>query len=120
MKIVIDMNLGLDWAAFLEGAGHEAVHWSAIGRQDDDDADIMRWAAANQHAVLTADLDFGTLLAASQAPWPSIIQLRALKTPPSHSGPLVLEALSQARYDIEAGALVTIQVNSFRIRPLPI
>jgi predicted nuclease of predicted toxin-antitoxin system len=120
VKIVIDMNLGKDWIACLESGGHIAVHWSSVGRSDDDDSEIMRWASINEHAVLTADLDFGTLLASTNATWPSVIQLRTPNTPPSYSGPLVLEALRQASYEIEAGSLVTIHADRFRVRPLPI
>ncbi len=120
MKIVIDMNLGKDWIAFLETGGHAAVHWSSVGTHDDDDADIMHWAASNEHAVLTADLDFGTLLAATQAGWPSVIQLRTRNTLPVFAGPPVLEALKQASHDVETGSLMTIETDRFRVRPLPI
>jgi predicted nuclease of predicted toxin-antitoxin system len=120
LKIVIDMNLGVDWVICLQHAGHEAAHWSSIGRLDDDDAAIMNWAASNDHAVLTADLDFGTLLAASRIPWPSVIQLRTPKTLASYAGSIVIEALRQCGRDIEVGALITIYADRFRVRPLPI
>lgn len=120
MKIVVDMNLGNDWIAFLETGGHAAVHWSSVGKDDDDDADIMIWAAANEYAVLTADLDFGTLLASTRADWPSVIQLRTRNTLPVFGGALVLEALKQASNDIETGSLMTIETDRFRVRPLPI
>lgn len=120
MKVVIDMNLGNDWIACLGEAGHEAVHWSSVGGQDDDDSRIMSWAAENGHVVLTSDLDFGTMLAASGAPWPSVVQLRTPRTLPSSSGPLVVETLRQASLDLASGALVTVNASGFRIRPLPI
>jgi predicted nuclease of predicted toxin-antitoxin system len=120
VKIVIDMNLGKDWVACLEAGGHSAVHWTSIGAADDEDSVIMRWAALNEHAVLTADLDFGMLLAETKASWPSVIQLRALNTPTSYSGSLVLEALRQSNLETEVGALVTIHEDRFRVRPLPI
>jgi predicted nuclease of predicted toxin-antitoxin system len=120
VKIVIDMNLGKDWVTCLEAGGHSAVHWSSIGAVDDEDSVIMRWAALNEHAVLTADLDFGMLLAETNASWPSVIQLRALNTPPFYSGSLVLEALRQSSLETEVGALVTVYEDRFRVRPLPI
>jgi predicted nuclease of predicted toxin-antitoxin system len=120
VKIVIDMNLGKDWIACLEAEGHIAVHWSSVGRPGDDDSEIMQWASINEHAVMTADLDFGKLLASTNAAWPSVIQLRTPNTPPSYSGRLVLEALRQASYEIEVGSLVTIEADRFRVRPLPI
>ena len=120
MKIVIDMNLGKDWVECLAAGGQTAMHWSAIGAPDAEDSDIMEWASANGCAVLTADLDFGTMLAASNAEWPSVVQLRVPNTLPSYSGSLVLKALEQSHHDIEAGALVTIHADRFRIRPLPL
>jgi predicted nuclease of predicted toxin-antitoxin system len=120
VKIVIDMNLGKDWVQCLEAGGLAAIHWSSVGKPDADDSDIMEWASANGYAVLTADLDFGTMLAASNAEWPSVIQLRVPNTPSSYSGSLVLKALEQSRHEIEAGALVTIHTDRFRIRPLPL
>jgi predicted nuclease of predicted toxin-antitoxin system len=121
VKVVVDMNLGTDWIRCLNGAGHEALHWSEVGAQDDDDSEIMGWAVRNGYTILTADLDFGTLLASTGAPWPSVVQIRTPKTlPSSSSGALVLKALEDASVDIDAGALVTIHASGFRTRPLPI
>jgi predicted nuclease of predicted toxin-antitoxin system len=120
VKLVIDMNLGKDWIDCLQAGGHDAVHRSAVGNPADDDADIMRWASANGHVVLTAELDFGTLLATSKAAWPSVVQLRAPNTPPSYAGSLVLKALAEADYEVETGALVTVSTDRHRVRPLPI
>jgi predicted nuclease of predicted toxin-antitoxin system len=120
LKIVIDMNLGKDWVACLKAGGYEAVHWSSVGSPSDADGAIMDWASANDHVVLTADLDFGTLLAASKAEWPSVVQLRAPNTPPQFAGPLVIAAIADAAFEIEMGALVTIHSDRFRVRPLPI
>jgi predicted nuclease of predicted toxin-antitoxin system len=120
VKIVIDMNLGKDWVECLAASGQTAVHWSSVGKPDADDSDIMEWASSKGCAVLTADLDFGTMLAASNAEWPSVIQLRVPNTLPSYSGSLVLKVLAQSRHEIETGALVTIHADRFRIRPLPL
>jgi hypothetical protein len=72
------------------------------------------------NAVLTADLGFGTPLAASMAAWPRVVQRRTTNTPPSYSGPLGRSALANSRCDIEVGALVTIRADRYRVRPLPI
>ncbi len=34
MKIVIDMNLSPAWVSMLDQAGHDATHWSSLGRPD--------------------------------------------------------------------------------------
>jgi predicted nuclease of predicted toxin-antitoxin system len=31
LRIVVDMNLSVEWAPFLGHAGWSAVHWSSIG-----------------------------------------------------------------------------------------
>ncbi len=31
MKLLVDMNLSLGWAAAVQAAGIEAIHWSSVG-----------------------------------------------------------------------------------------
>jgi hypothetical protein len=66
MKFLVDMNLSPSWVSFLADAGFAAVHWSKVGRGDAPDIEVMQWAAEHDHVVLTADLDFGAILAATQ------------------------------------------------------
>lgn len=47
MNLLIDMNLSQRWASVLVGAGFETVHWSAIGRNNATDAEIVAFAKAN-------------------------------------------------------------------------
>jgi len=44
MKFVIDMNLSPQWIGVLRSAGHEAKHWSDVGRFDAPEVEILRWA----------------------------------------------------------------------------
>jgi predicted nuclease of predicted toxin-antitoxin system len=120
VKIVIDMNLGKDWIQCLVGGGHKAIHWSSVGEASASDSEIMAWAGENAHSVLTADLDFGTLLAESNAASPSVIQLRTSNTLADYAGPKVLFALQKAQLEITDGALVTVDHDRYRVRPLPI
>ena len=73
MKIVIDMNIPHTWVSVFEAAGYEAVHWSTIGDIKAKDSIIMAWAVSHGYIVFTHDLDFGTLLAISEADTPSVI-----------------------------------------------
>lgn len=120
MKILLDMNLSPKWASMLHGSGFECIHWSSIGRQDAFDSEIMRWAKDNDHIVFTHDLDFGDILAATNAEGPSVIQLRAQNIDPSATGPLVVAALRQFRKQLESGALIVVDENKARARILPI
>ena len=63
VRVVVDMNLSVEWIPVLEKAGWPAVHWSAVGDPRADDAKIMTWALTHGCVVFTHDLDFGTALA---------------------------------------------------------
>jgi len=120
MRFLIDMNLSPIWCDYLRQAGHDAVHWTTIGRPDAPDTDLMRWASDNDHVVITNDLDFGAMLAASGDQRPSVIQLRSDALQPHKIGAQLLRAVDVARPDLEAGALLTIDVAHARLRILPL
>lgn len=85
MKILIDMNLSPAWVSVLEEAGHTASHWSTIGSLNAPDREVLLWAKANGYLLFTHDLDFGAILAATEAEGPSVIQIRAQDISPDHS-----------------------------------
>ena len=61
MRILIDMNHR--WASHLNDAGHEAVHWSAVGAARAKDPEICDYAREHAFVLLTNDLDFPRILA---------------------------------------------------------
>jgi predicted nuclease of predicted toxin-antitoxin system len=77
MKVLVDMNLPPAWVALLVQSGFEAVHWAQVGPKNAWDAELMKWAAERGYIILTADLDFGAILAATHRNRPSIVQLRS-------------------------------------------
>ena len=80
----------------------------------------MAWAMANGCVVFTHDLDFGTLLAATQAKGPSVIQVRAQNILPDHLGPTVVDAIRQYETMLEQGALIAVDEARARARILPL
>ena len=120
MKVLIDMNLSPRWAGVLSAAGIEAVHWSALGAINAPDSEIMNYARNNDFVVLTSDLDFGTILAATQGEKPSVVQIRAEDVSPVVIGRQVAAALSQMKAELDEGALLTVDPNRTRIRVLPL
>jgi hypothetical protein len=50
----------------------------------------MAWALANGYVVFTHDLDFGTMLALTDASGPSVLQVRAQSVLPEYIGPVVI------------------------------
>lgn len=120
MKIIIDMNLSPEWEVVFRNFGHAASHWSRIGAPDASDEDILGWARLHEHVVLTHDLDFGAILAATGVDFPSVLQVRAQDVSPSHLGPLVLSVLGQFEDTLKSGALISIDEAGSRARILPI
>ena len=120
MKILVDMNLSPDWVNFLGTAGHEAIHWSKIGSGSATDTELMTWAAENGFVVLTADLDFGAILAATKGTGPSVVQVRNDILTPNAIGGIVISALRQARQELIEGALISIDASRARLRVLPL
>ena len=120
MKLLIDMNLSPKWVSVLKEAGLEAAHWSSIGRPDAPDYEILTYAKSNGYVVFTHDLDFGTILAATKADCPSVIQIRTQNVTPEHLGQLVVSALHQFEKHLEDGAIVTIDQKKLRARILPL
>lgn len=120
MNLLVDMNLSPRWVALLTGAGFQAVHWSHLGPGDAPDSDIMAFARDHGFVVLTHDLDFGAILAATEGDRPSVVQLRAADLRPEIIGAQVVATLRQLAEDIAEGALVTIDAGRTRVRLLPL
>jgi predicted nuclease of predicted toxin-antitoxin system len=120
MKFLIDMNLSPRWIATLNSAGWEAVHWSTIGKGNEFDSEIMRYAAHHGYVVLTHDMDFSAILAATHGKKPSVVQIRTEDVSPTVIGAQVVVALRHMEPELEAGALLTVGPRQTRVRMLPI
>ena len=120
MRVVVDVNLPPAWASRLRVYGHDAQHWSEIGALDATDSEILAWAADHQAVVLTCDLDFGAILAASQARTPSVVQIRARDVLPEAIGERICEVLKTAGHDLDQGAIVSVDLDMARVRVLPL
>jgi len=120
MKILIDMNLSPDWVPVLAKVGWEAIHWSNVGDPRAPDNEIMVWAKSNGYTVLTHDLDFGAILAATKAESPSVVQVRMQNVNPHHIGNYVISVLDQFQDHLKKGALISVDKERSRARILPI
>lgn len=120
MRVIIDMNLSPKWAEFLCSNDFQTEHWSDIGPADALDETIMEYARATSAVVLTSDLDFGAILAATGGRAPSVLQIRAPDLSVNAIGKLVVAALRQANEALQEGALVTLTPDRTRLTILPI
>ncbi len=119
-KIILDENLPPSWSTLLAQHGYEAVYWLSIGKAGAEDAHIMTYARENGYLILTRDLDFGTLLAQTQANGPSVILIREGGVLPQTLGTDVVTLLGQYEVELSAGALIVLDSSRHRVRILPI
>jgi predicted nuclease of predicted toxin-antitoxin system len=91
-----------------------------LGAANATDETIMAYARAEQCVVLTHDLDFGAILAATQGKKPSVVQIRSDEVSPQVIGQQLIDALLQMRAELESGALLTLDTSRARLRLLPL
>ena len=121
MKFLIDNPLSPQVAEGLRQIGHDAVHIREHGLQAADDEIIFERAASEERILVSADTDFGTLLALRQATKPSVILFRwpTLRLPGAQV--VVLSSnLPQIVEPLEQGCIVIIEETRIRVRRLPV
>ena len=114
------MGISLSTVQFLREAGHDVVHLREEGLHQLPDSEILAKAYAEQRIVLTCDLDFGDLLAASGATLPSVILLRLKNYTPDYVNPRISEVITACEQLLQNGAIVIVQDTRYRVRTLPI
>lgn len=119
MNVVIDMNLSPEWERIFSNYC-EIKHWSRIGDPDTPDELILQWAKEGRHVILTNDLDFGAILAATHLDSPSVFQIRSMCLDPGIIGAAVLACFKQFEQDLKSGALISYDLQNARVRRLPI
>ena len=80
----------------------------------------MAFAAANDYVVLTHDLDFSAILAATHGDKPSVVQIRAENVSQDIIVKQVIAAIRQMESELEEGALLTVDPGRTRLRLLPL
>lgn len=120
MRFLFDMNLSPAWIDALGAAGYEAVHWRVLGKASAPDGDIADYAREHGYILVTADLDFGKLLAADRTRLPSVIQLRLGDLRPATLLETFRRTVARTEHELQTGALVTIGAKRVRVTSLPI
>ncbi len=102
--------------------GFDAIHVADVGLLTAADEAILEYAAASELVIVSADTDFGELLAASPGrARPSVVLLRSADhLTPSQQAALLAANLPSVTDGLETGALVSIARGRLRMRSLPI
>ncbi len=120
MRLLIDANLAPKVAARLRAARHDAVHVADIGMLAAPDETIPAHAASSGLVIISADTDFGELLAVTGATRPSVVLLRSADhLTPDQQATLLVANLPAVAAELDSGAAVSIARGRLRVRPLP-
>lgn len=121
MKFLVDMALSPKTVEFLKNKGYNAIRVNEIFEgKGIDDKTIFEHARDNYYCLITADLDFGELLAFSRSKKPSTIILRLKDPRIPNTNRVLLESLPKVKQAIIDGSIIILLDMKIRIRELPI
>ncbi len=100
--------------------GHDAIHVRDVGLADASDEVIFDFARHEDRIIVSADTDFGTLLAMQSMAKPSLILFRRSNKQPDTQLKLLLDNLTTVAEALAEGAVVVFDEARIRIRRLPL
>jgi predicted nuclease of predicted toxin-antitoxin system len=121
MRFLVDQCLSPDFATALARHGHDVVHLRDLGMQRAPDTEVLQHTRNQDSVLVSADTDFGTILAHTSATRPSVVIFRRLTgRRPTEQAALLLANLPTIADALDNGSIVIIEEARIRVRALPI
>jgi predicted nuclease of predicted toxin-antitoxin system len=121
VKFLVDNALPPMLAELLLAAGHDAVHVRTYGMQAKTDDVILARAMAEDRIVVSADTDFGAILANQAANRPSFILFRDPNfLVAADYADTLLSILTVLEPELVSGCVAVFRNGRLRVRRLPL
>ena len=121
MRVLLDNNLSPRLVALLAEASWDVTHVRSLGLRAAPDHIVLETALRDERVLISADTDFGALLASSHATGPSVVLVRrVIGRRVNDVAGILIANLPPIEDDLDRGSIVVIGDDSVRIRQLPI
>jgi predicted nuclease of predicted toxin-antitoxin system len=121
LKFLIDNALSPIFSKLLHHHGYDVIHVREINMQTCSDEEIFDFAQKDGRIIVSADTDFGTIIALRNERFPSIIIFRRTQNrKPAEQANLLISNMEQIKDSLIKGSIVIIEDIRIRIRSLPI
>jgi predicted nuclease of predicted toxin-antitoxin system len=121
VKFLVDNALSPELARLLREAGYDAVHVRDYGLHAAEDPVILERAESEDRVLISADSDFGTLLATSGKMKPSFVLFREPEVIRARDyATAILLNLPAIEDELLAGCVATFRHGRLRVRSLPL